>query len=46
MKNYIGFARDHSGSMSRIATAAARDYNSNIDSIKGTNLMIWVNVPA
>lgn len=34
MKNYIGFARDHSGSMRGIATAAARDYNSNIDSIK------------
>lgn len=34
MKNYIGFARDHSGSMSHIATYAARDYNDNIASIK------------
>lgn len=34
MKNYIGISRDHSGSMSVIATAAARDYNSNIASIK------------
>jgi hypothetical protein len=34
MKNYIGFARDHSGSMSTIARAAARDYNANISSIK------------
>lgn len=34
MKNYIGFARDHSGSMSNIARPAARDYNDNITSIK------------
>jgi hypothetical protein len=34
MKNYIGISRDHSGSMSMIAMAAARDYNDNIDSIK------------
>lgn len=34
MKNYIGFARDHSGSMSGIARFAARDYNENISSIK------------
>lgn len=34
MKNYIGFARDHSGSMATIARHAARDYNENIVSIK------------
>jgi len=34
MKNYIGFARDHSGSMATIARHAARDYNDNIVSIK------------
>jgi len=34
MKNYIGISRDHSGSMSMIANAAARDYNDNIASIK------------
>lgn len=34
MKNYIGISRDHSGSMSSIAKAAARDYNSNIEAIK------------
>lgn len=34
MKNYIGFARDHSSSMSNIARHAARDYNENISSIK------------
>jgi hypothetical protein len=34
MKNYIGFSRDHSGSMRGIARAAARDYNSKIASIR------------
>jgi hypothetical protein len=34
MKNYIGISRDHSGSMSGIATPAARDYNSKIASIR------------
>lgn len=34
MKNYFGISRDHSGSMSMIAMAAARDYNDNIDTIK------------
>lgn len=34
MKNYIGFSLDHSGSMSSITKAAARDYNNNIDAIK------------
>jgi hypothetical protein len=34
MKNYIGISRDHSGSMSYIARAAARDYNANISSIR------------
>ena len=34
MKTYIGFSRDHSGSMRSIARAAARDYNSKISTIK------------
>jgi hypothetical protein len=34
MKNYIGMSRDHSGSMSTIARAAARDYNSTIQAVK------------
>lgn len=34
MKNYIGISRDHSGSMSSIARAAARDYNGTIDGIR------------
>lgn len=34
MKNYFGFARDHSGSMTGLARNAARDYNENIASIK------------
>lgn len=34
MKNYIGFSRDHSGSMRSIARPAARDYNSKIASIQ------------
>lgn len=34
VKNYIGISRDHSASMSSIARPAARDYNSNIQSIK------------
>lgn len=33
-KNYIGFSRDHSGSMSHIARHAARDYNNSIASIR------------
>uniref|UniRef100_A0A183CQG1 VWFA domain-containing protein n=1 Tax=Globodera pallida TaxID=36090 RepID=A0A183CQG1_GLOPA len=33
-KNYIGFVNDHSGSMSSLASAAARDYNTNITAIK------------
>jgi len=33
-KNYFGFARDHSGSMSGIARHAARDYNDSIAAIK------------
>jgi hypothetical protein len=37
-KNYIGISRDHSGSMSHIAIAAARDYNNNIKSIQEANL--------
>jgi hypothetical protein len=34
MKQYIGISRDHSGSMRPLASAAAKDYNSNIESIK------------
>jgi hypothetical protein len=34
IKNYIGISRDHSASMRSIATAAARDFNSNIQSIR------------
>lgn len=38
MKNYIGFSRDHSGSMRSIAKAAACDYNSNIASIRDASI--------
>lgn len=38
MKNYLGFSRDHSGSMSTIAKAAARDYNSQIVSIRDASI--------
>lgn len=34
MKQYIGFSRDHSGSMSSIASAAKQDYNTTIQAIK------------
>jgi len=34
MKNYIGFSRDHSRSMTNLARAAARDYNNTIAAIK------------
>lgn len=34
MKNYIGFARDHTGSMSRIRHHAARDFNAMLESVK------------
>jgi len=33
LKTYIGISRDHSASMRPIATAAARQYNTNIQSI-------------
>ena len=33
-KTYVGIVRDHSGSMSRLATKAANDYNLTIDGIK------------
>ncbi len=36
MKNYIGISRDHSGSMSHIAKAAARDFNQTIAGLKET----------
>lgn len=38
MKNYIGISRDHSGSMGGIARAAAKDYNSKIESIRAATL--------
>lgn len=34
LKNYIGFSRDHSGSMSSHRQAAMKDYNSTIASIR------------
>ncbi len=34
MKQYVGISRDHSGSMSHLATTAAKDYNLNIETIK------------
>ena len=34
MKNYIGFSRDHSGSMGSIQRSAADDFNTNIQSIR------------
>ena len=34
MKNYIGFSRDHSGSMRHIAHAAQRDYNEQLGTIQ------------
>lgn len=34
LKNYVGFARDHSGSMRLLTEVAANDYNENIAQIK------------
>ena len=34
MKNYIGISRDHSGSMTTIAKAALRDYNTSVAVLK------------
>lgn len=34
MKNYIGFSRDHSGSMASLAKAATKDYNDNITAVR------------
>lgn len=34
MKIYMGYSRDHSGSMGSIARAAARDYNTTIADVK------------
>lgn len=34
MKQYIGIARDHSGSMGGLAKAAMKDYNLNVESIQ------------
>lgn len=36
--SYIGFARDHSGSMSNIAKAAARDYNATTTSVRDASI--------
>jgi hypothetical protein len=38
MKQYIGFSNDHSGSMGGLASAAARDYNTNIAAIQAASL--------
>lgn len=34
MKNYICFINDHSGSMTPLAEAAAKDFNANIEAVK------------
>ena len=34
MKNYVGFAKDHSGSMHALTKAAIKDYNANITATK------------
>src|SRR5579859_5565395 len=34
MKQYVGISRDHSGSMSSLASTAMNDYNLNVSSIK------------
>lgn len=34
MKNYIGFSRDHSGSMAGLSGAAMKDYNQNITVVR------------
>jgi hypothetical protein len=39
MKNYIGFSNDHSGSMHNIASAAQRDFNTNILAIQKAALL-------
>lgn len=38
MKNYIGFARDHSASMRSLVRHAERDYNSTITSVRDAAL--------
>jgi hypothetical protein len=35
MKNYIGFANDHSSSMSGLRTTAIEDYNTNVKAVTG-----------
>ena len=37
IKQYIGISRDHSASMSTIASAAMKDYNLNIQSVKSAS---------
>ena len=37
MKTYVGFSRDHSGSMRSLARAAARDYNNSITSLRSAS---------
>ncbi len=34
MKQYIGFVRDHSISMTSLASGAAQDYNSNVEAVR------------
>lgn len=43
MKTYIGISRDHSASMSRIATFTARDYNSKVETIKESASLLKQN---
>jgi hypothetical protein len=45
-KNYIGISRDHSGSMSCLATPAQRDYNETIQLLKDSavDLEIFLSV--
>ena len=37
MKNYIGFANDHSGSMNHLSTAALKDFNANTAAIRNAS---------
>lgn len=39
MKNYICFVNDHSGSMESLASAAAKDFNANIEAVKNAASM-------
>jgi len=37
LKQYIGFVRDHSGSMGSLRNGAAQDYNNNVNAIKAAS---------